>query len=69
MNETKKSLVIKAIAQGKKKKKRACVELNDERQINRLLLAINRKEKKPSDTETEIENQNMQTLMKSKNVS
>lgn len=40
MNETKKYLVIKAIAQGKKTKKRACVELNlSERQINRLLLA------------------------------
>ncbi|CJR53757.1 transposase for insertion sequence [Streptococcus pneumoniae] len=51
MNEMKKYLVIKAIAQGKKTKKRAC------------------KEKKPSDTETEIENQNMQSLMKSKNVS
>ena len=40
MNEMKKHLVIKAIAQGKKTKKRACVELNlSERQINRLLLA------------------------------
>lgn len=46
MNETKKYLVIKAIAQGKKTKKRACVELNlSERQINRLLLAYQQKEK------------------------
>ncbi|VJN85159.1 IS1202 transposase [Streptococcus pneumoniae] len=44
MNETKKYLVIKAIAQGKKTKKRACVELNlSERQINRLLLAYQQK--------------------------
>ncbi len=70
MNETKKYLVIKAIDQGKKTKKRPCVELNlSERQINRLLLAYQQKGKKPSDTETEIENQNMQSLMKSKNVS
>ncbi|VPH51745.1 IS1202 transposase [Streptococcus pneumoniae] len=46
MNETKKYLVIKAIAQGKKTKKRACVELNlSERQINRLLLAYQQKGK------------------------
>lgn len=46
MNETKKYLVIKAIAQGKKTKKRACVELNlSERQINRLLLAYQLKGK------------------------
>lgn len=46
MNETKKYLVITAIAQGKKTKKRACVELNlSERQINRLLLAYQPKGK------------------------
>lgn len=46
MNETKKYLVIKAIAQGKKRKKQACVELNlSERQINRLLLAYHQKGK------------------------
>ena len=46
MNETKKYLVIKAIAQGKKTKKRACVELNlSERQINHLLLAYQQKGK------------------------
>lgn len=38
--------VIKAIAQGKKTKKRACVELNlSERQINRLLLVYQQKGK------------------------
>lgn len=46
MNETKKYLVIKAIAQGKKTKKRACVVLNlSEMQINRLLLAYQQKGK------------------------
>ena len=46
MNEMKKYLVIKAITQGKKTKKRACAELNlSERQINRLLLAYQQKGK------------------------
>lgn len=46
MNETKKYLVIKAIDQGKKTKKQACVELNlSERQINRLLLVYQQKGK------------------------
>ena len=49
MNETKKYLVITAIAQGKKTKKRACVELNlSERQINRLLLVSLSTERKRS---------------------
>lgn len=46
MNEMKKYLVIKAITQGKKTKKRGCAELNlSERQINRLLLAYQQKGK------------------------
>ena len=46
MNEMKKYLVIKAIAQAKKTTKRACVELTlSERQINRLLLAYHQKGK------------------------
>lgn len=53
MNETKKYLVIKAIAQGKKTKKRACVELNlSERQINRLLLAYQLKGQRSLQTRT-----------------
>lgn len=51
MNEVKKYLVIKAIAQGKKTEKRACAELNlSERQINRLLLAYQLKRKRSLQT-------------------